>query len=633
MHRPTVLVVDDEPLIGLAVADVLEDSYVVLVADSGAAGLRLLAEHPEVAVILCDQRMPRMEGHEFLARACEISQAVRILVTGYADLTAVVKAVNQGHIHSYLAKPFDPPHLQVAVGSAYRAHQIADQLRHERELLCSLMDNMPDRISFRDVPGRFIRVNRAKTAGLGIDDPDMAVGRRETDFTPAAEAAMVMEAEHLTLEDGGLSTNHEWSTRNKDGERWWSTISAAIRDPSGLFVRSVAITRDITDSKAMERSLQQAMKMEAIGNLTSGMAHDFNNLLAVVIGNLELLSDTVPLDGTGGELVAEATGAAMRGAELTHSLLAFSRRQALQPTRFHVNERVSEMMKLLRRLLGEDITTVFSPGEDLWAVVADPVQLESALANVAANARDAMPSGGRFAVETRNAYLDDDYVAINPEAIVGEYVLIQASDTGSGIPPEIIARVIEPFFTTKPVGKGTGLGLSMVYGFVKQSGGHFKIYSEAGIGTTLRIYLPKAGPQISAGDPESHLESVKKTTEAQTILVVDDNVDIRRIAVRQLGKLGYLTHEAGNGPEALVLIDRLPNLELLFTDIVMPGGMNGIELAREARIRRPGLKVLFTSGFPATVITDSSVASDDILLAKPYRWKDLAAHVARALTR
>jgi CheY-like chemotaxis protein len=323
----------------------------------------------------------------------------------------------------------------------------------------------------------------------------------------------------------------------------------------------------------------------------------------------------------------------MRGAELTHSLLAFSRRQALQPSRFQVNERVSEMMKLLQRLLGEDIATEFAPGQGLWPVVADPVQLESALANLAVNARDAMPAGGRFAVETRNTYLDDDYVALNPEATVGEYVLIQASDTGGGIAPEIVARVIEPFFTTKPVGKGTGLGLSMVYGFVKQSGGHFKIYSEAGIGTTLRIYLPRAEPQISVEDTESLVSSVQKTTGTQTILVVDDNVAIRRVAVRQLAKLGYLTHEASNGPEALVLIDQLPSLELLFTDIVMPGGMNGIELAREARILRPGLKVLFTSGFAAAVITDGPVVSDDIRLAKPYRGKDLAAHVARALTR
>jgi PAS domain S-box-containing protein len=632
MHRPTILVVDDEPLIGSAVVDVLEDRYTVLVAESGDAGLRLLAKHPETAVILCDQRMPGMPGHELLARACKMSRAVRLLMTGFSDLGAVIQAVNQGRIHSYIPKPFEPADLQVAVAAAYRAHYMADQLRRERSLLRSLMDNMPDRISFRDAPGRFIRVNRAKAEGLGLAEPSLAVGHREADFTPAEAAAQVVEAEHVTAEDPGNAINREWSVRDKDGARWWSTTSAARHDSAGKFSGSVAITRDITDRKATEYSLQQALKMEAIGSLTSGMAHDFNNLLAIVIGNLDLLSDTADLDPTAGDLIEQATAAAVRGSELTHSLLAFARRQPLRPGRFDVNERVAEMLKLLRRLLGEDITTVFSPGRDVWPVVADAAQLQSALANLAANARDAMPQGGRFTVETSNVFLDGDYAAINPDAEAGEYVLIQATDTGHGMAPEVAARVIEPFFTTKPVGKGTGLGLSMAYGFVKQSGGHFKILSAVGVGTTVRIYLPRSAASALVEVPDSPVSPIPPIPKAKWVLVVDDNADIRAIVARQLTRLGYLVHLASDGHEALRLVERFPELDLLFTDIVMPGGMNGVELAREARLRRPGLKVLFTSGFPAPVISDRGLASNEVLLAKPYRQKELAMYIEEALS-
>jgi signal transduction histidine kinase/ActR/RegA family two-component response regulator len=379
--------------------------------------------------------------------------------------------------------------------------------------------------------------------------------------------------------------------------------------------------------------LHQAQKMEAIGNLTGGMAHDFNNLLSVVIGNLDLLQDRVKSDPEAMALSESALQASIRGAELTRQLLAFARRQPLAPSVVDVNELVAGMIRLLERILEENIEVVLKTGEDIWSVLIDPAQLSAAVANLATNARDAMLKGGRLTIETKNAHLDADYIALNPGAEAGDYVLLEVSDTGTGMSPETLSQVFEPFFTTKEVGRGTGLGLSMVFGFVKQSRGHIKIYSELGHGTIVRLYLPRAAQGPVTLPPAT--EAMPTHVASESILVVEDDNDVRRIVTKQIAELGYGVIEARSPNEALALLrGQQVKIDLLFTDLVMPGGMNGHELARAALAERPGLKALFTSGY-----SDSSLRGDERLreeehfLSKPYRKQDLARKLQEIFSR
>ena len=378
-------------------------------------------------------------------------------------------------------------------------------------------------------------------------------------------------------------------------------------------------TRDLARTSAQ---LHQAQKMEAIGNMTGGMAHDFNNLLAVVIGNLDLLQERVGKDPAAASLVEGAMQASERGAELTRQLLAFARRQPLAPKIVAINELVTGMTRLLQRILEEHIEVVVIAAPDAWAVSIDPAQLSTAIANLATNARDAMPEGGRLTIETRNTELDADYAAANPEVEPGEYVLLEVSDTGAGMTPEVLAQVFEPFFTTKGLGEGTGLGLSMVFGFVKQSQGHIKIYSEVGHGTVVRIYLPRA-TQLTP--TPAAVAAIAPAHRNESILVVEDNPGVREVAVKQLRDLGYQVRAADGPQQALAFLRETDyEVDLLFTDLVMPG-MNGADLAQAAAALRPGLKVLFTSGYSGSALRDDQrLKNDGMFLGKPYRKQDLA---------
>ena len=388
---------------------------------------------------------------------------------------------------------------------------------------------------------------------------------------------------------------------------------------------------------ALERAgaqLHQAQKMEAIGNLTGGMAHDFNNLLSVVIGNLDLLRDRFPNDADALARIDAALHAGTRGAELTRQLLAYARRQPLDPRPTDVNQLVAGMTRMLERILEEHIEVALVTAPDVWPVIIDAAQLSSAIINLATNARDAMPQGGRLTIETRNAHLDADYAALNPDVAPGDYVLLEVSDTGTGIPPDTLAQVFEPFFTTKEAGKGTGLGLSMVFGFVKQSRGHVKIYSEVGQGTTVRLYLPRA--TTAAPVPaEPQAAPVPARRGGESILVVEDDTDVRRTVTGQLTDLGYAVVEAAGPQAALALVqDSAMAIDLLFTDLVMPGGMNGHELARAALAVRPGLKVLYTSGYAGSALrNDDRLKAGEHFLGKPYRRHDLARKLEEIFER
>lgn len=381
-----------------------------------------------------------------------------------------------------------------------------------------------------------------------------------------------------------------------------------------------------------EQKLFQAQKMEAIGNLTGGMAHDFNNLLSVMIGNLDLLMEKAEDKSEIKQLAQEALDSALRGADLTRRLLAFARQQPLQPQRVNVNQLIDSINKLLSRTLGENIRISLTLEPDIWSITIDQAQLEAALTNLATNARDAMPDGGQLLITTRNCHLDKDYVAQYPEVAAGDYVAIEVSDTGAGIPADIINRIFEPFFTTKERGRGTGLGLAMVFGFMKQSGGHVSVYSEPGKGTTFRLYLPRVLGDISGVD-STKMTNVKVSRGQEVVLVVEDNESVRRIVVRQLNELGYSTLEAQDAESALKRLEGGEKIDLMFTDIVMPGRMNGIELAHKSLDRWPKLKVILTSGFPENKINGHGkhVTGGLRLLSKPYRKDDLARLIREVL--
>lgn len=393
----------------------------------------------------------------------------------------------------------------------------------------------------------------------------------------------------------------------------------------------------IAEQHQTEEKLRQAQKMEAIGNLTGGIAHDFNNLLGVLIGNLDLVRERVEDDCETLELVDAALDAGLRGADLNRRLLAFSRRQTLQPEEVDINAAIVGMVTLLRRSLGERIDIRLACEDDIWRVKVDPAQLETTIVNLAVNARDAMPQGGTLQIETHNRCLDAVYAASHSELSPGDYVLVAVSDSGSGIAEDILPRVFDPFFTTKQVGKGTGLGLSMVYGFMKQSGGHVNIYSEPGKGTTVRLYLPRFESPAILQAKAVVLAPAPGKAQHELVLVAEDNADMRRVAVRQLTDLGYRVVETDTGDKALALIEEGLVPDLLFTDVIMPGSLDGIDLADEACTRLPGLPVLLSSGFTERVILDTHERNgrkvDYPLLAKPFRKDDLARALRRALDR
>jgi len=398
--------------------------------------------------------------------------------------------------------------------------------------------------------------------------------------------------------------------------------------------RTAELEAETEERHKTEALLHQSQKMEALGQLTGGLAHDFNNHLGIIIGNLDLLVDEGTLNADQKELVEEALAASFNGAELTRRLLAFARRQPLRPARIEVNRLIEEITKLLRRTLGEQVEIALSLDSTIPAITADPSQLETAIANLANNARDAMPRGGRLSITTGVRYLDEDYAAEHAEVTPGPYVMIQVSDTGSGMPPDVLARVFEPFFTTKEPGKGTGLGLSMVFGFMKQSGGHINVYSEPGRGTTFRLYLPSDEAPAEAAAGTAPVEERLKGAGEQ-ILVVEDNEKLRTVLLRQLAELGYRVIEAENALAARKLIDSGAEIDLLLTDIVMPGKVDGCQLAREFIAARPSGRVLLTSGFPGTRLADlddlDNFGASSRLLDKPYRKQDLARTLREVL--
>lgn len=500
-------------------------------------------------------------------------------------------------------------------------------LKESGERLRRLFDDAVLGIAELDAQGRIISANATLEQLLQVSTGDQladGLTRNDVALWHAALRAVV---------DGGPA-QQQLEITPAAGERrlavncTLSYLPARGQLPAGL----VAVFQDITERRELDSQLRQSQKLQAIGQLTGGIAHDFNNLLTVIMGNSELLAESLGEQENLQALAQMSTSAAQRGAELTQRLLAFARRQPLAPQVVDLSRLVIAARPLLQRTLGESVRIDVIADPALSRVEVDPGQFEVALLNLAINARDAMPAGGELVIETHDAALDEDYCRRETEVAPGDYVRVSVSDNGTGIAPGVIEHVFEPFFTTKDAARGNGLGLSMVYGFVKQSGGHVKVYSEPGEGTTVHLYFPRVANGRS--DAPDEAASEPSVGGSEHIVVVEDDDLVRRHAESTIRGLGYRVTVAENGPEALALLKDAAAPDLLFTDVVMPGGMNGRELAEAAQALHPGLPVLYTSGYAEeAIVHHGRLAAGLQLLSKPYRREELALAIRQALQK
>ena len=628
------------------------------VADGQAALDSIRASKPDL--VLTDVMMPRMDGFELLRRLradAQLRELPVILLSARAGEDARVEGLDAG-ADDYLTKPFPARELLARVNANLEMARIRREamrdLKESEQRFRNMADNAPVMMWMTDPAGALTYLNRVwseftgQTAEAALEfgawnalHPHDRSRSERTFF--AANAAR--EAFRI-----------EYRLRRADGTYRWALSAASPRfGDDGQFLGYIGSVIDITERKEAEEVLQranemlearitaalaeraeteaqlrQSQKMEAIGKLTGGVAHDFNNVLQVIGGNLQLLTRDVTGSLRAEQRLETAIAALSRGSKLAAQLLAFGRRQPLAPKVINLGRLVRGVDDMLRRALGEGVQIETMVAGGLWNTFVDAAQVENALLNLAINSRDAMGGHGKLTIEAGNAYLDDVYAERHAEVAAGQYVVLAVTDTGSGIAPEIMERVFEPFFTTKPEGQGTGLGLSMVYGFVKQSGGHIKIYSEPGQGTTVRIYLPRAR---DAEDVETNVESGPASGGSETVLVVEDDDEVRATVVDMLSDLGYRVLKARDASSALAIIESGVPIELLFTDVVMPGSLRSTELARKARERLPNVAVLFTSGYTENAIVHGGKLDEGIdLLSKPYTHEALARklrHVIR----
>jgi PAS domain S-box-containing protein len=607
----------------------------------------MLVVEPGNSIVLVNEAVERMFGYdrsELLGRNIEILAPVR-LRGGHgacaqffgAEETSVESRGQRKDGSEFPLEVMLTP-LEAASGTVMlcsvidisERRQAEETLRRSEKLFATAFQASPNMVTLTALEdGKYLDVNDAFLRICGRRREEV-LGRTSSDLgfwdDPALRGKMVE-----TLHRDGLVRGMEAKVRTGAGE---------VRD----FIYSVDVIRvedrdlllgighDVTELRATEARLRQALRVEAIGQLTGGVAHDFNNLLAIILGNLELIDEATAEDAPTKVLIQDALKAGQRGAGLTHQLLAYSRQQPLAPQIVAIGKLVLESSMLLSRTLGATITIEHDIPDNLWLARIDPGQLENALLNLAVNARDAMPGGGRLLIEASNTILDRDYADHNVEVEPGPYVLVAITDTGTGMSEQVIARALEPFFTTKRTGEGSGLGLSMVYGFVKQSGGHLKIYSELDHGTTVRLYLPKADRDTVDLADYREPAALSVGIGSEVVLVVEDDPMVRALAVRMLSGLGYCTLDAADGPAALAILEDAMHIDLLLTDVVLPRGMSGPQLVSAALVRRPRLKVVYMSGYTRNSIIHNGVLDAGVeLLTKPFSRQDLASRVRRRL--
>ena len=571
-----------------------------------------------ILALLNGRRLTRaFQSLEAAADAVGLGRASLPIQTGVSEVDRVSKALSEAARARVIAEAA----LRHLNGSL--EEQVAQRTRERNRL----WETTNDLIGTADFSGCLLSVNPAWKAVLGYEENELIPKSFVTVLAPS-DPVKLLEAVNA-VRSGQNFSGYIGSIKAKNGsERMIMWNATPVMEEIIIYL----VGRDMTDQRRAEDALRQSQKIEAVGQLTGGIAHDFNNMLAVIIGSLNLLQRRMARGDTEvGKYVEGALEGATRAASLTQRLLAFSRQQPLAPESIDTNKLIASMNDLLTRTLGEQtqIETVLAAG--LWRSKADPNQLENVIVNLAVNARDAMPDGGRLTLETSNAYLDDRYSS-EMEIEPGQYVLIAVSDTGMGMSQEVLARAFDPFFTTKSVGKGTGLGLSQVFGFARQSRGHVKIYSEVGHGTTVKLYLPRfTGKATSPLPNRVPTEIVREGSPREIVLVVEDEERVRTLAVQALRDLGYSVLHAANAAEALKVMNSGQDITLLFTDIVMPG-MTGRQLVDAALQLRPAIKVLYTTGYSRNAIVHNGVLDAGThLLAKPFSLDQLAWSVRRAI--
>ncbi|PYO92200.1 MAG: hybrid sensor histidine kinase/response regulator [Gemmatimonadetes bacterium] len=580
--------------------------------------------------ILSDHNIPGFGGWE----ALEIAQRARpdvpfILVTGSLDEETAVRYL-KGGAADYILKD-RLVRLGPALLEALERARQREALREQERLLRQIIDANPSLIFVKDWNGRFVLVNQA-TAHVYGTTVDALVGKTDGDFNRnTEEVAHFLRDDRDVMSSGQSKIIAEEPVTNPAGEtRWFQTIKVPLRSPAEGTATLLGVATEITERKRLEEQLLQSQKMEAVGQLAGGVAHDFNNILTAIVGYTDLLAAELASNVRQLEDLEEIRKAARRAAALTRQLLAFSRKQVLEPRIIDVNAVVLNLDKMLRSLISENIELKTDLADNLGAARADPNQIEQVIMNLAINARDAMPDGGTVTIETGNVTLDDAYAGQHVSVIPGEYVMLAVSDTGCGMDAKTQSRIFEPFFTTKPAGRGTGLGLSTVYGIVKQTGGNIWLYSEPGKGTTFKVYLPAIAALPEDIGKVAPAEAPRRG--AGTVLVVEDDEQLRRLTHRALDAQGYTVLVADRGGTALDIARRHKGeIDLLLTDVIMPD-TNGRKLAETIRAARPGMRVLYMSGYP-----DGAIASHGMLepgvayLAKPFTTEAITRRVREVL--
>ena len=610
--RPLILLVDDEPDILVALQDLLEDRYEIMAFTSPVEALERVRREPDLAVIISDQRMPEMTGDAFLTQARRTSLAEAILLTGYADLHAVTAALNSGGIVGYAPKPWEPDSLRAMIAGAAERFSLKRDLRLHQALLEGLMENVPAAVSFKDADGRFIALNARKARALGVD-AGAAHGQNEADLHARTGAAKL---ERRALARGDV-VQSVVETPGEAGSTWLETTCIPTHDAAAALI---VIERDITAQKMAEQQLRQSDKLRALGTLAGGVAHDFNNLLTAILGSLELASRRLPDEQRVRRYLENATLAARRGASLTQRLLGFSRQTDGDPCVTDIADTLRGMDDLVTRTLGVTAAVTWDVPAQLWPSLVECDQLEMAILNLCINARDAMGDGGAITVRARD--LGPDALPSTLDLSPGDYVAVTVEDHGEGIRPEVLSRVLEPFFTTKPVGKGTGLGLPMAYGFAQRSGGALDIESEVGVGTKVTLYLPRATQDAELPSLTEQAASGSEPARPLAILVVDDEAAVRQVTVGLLRDQGHHVTEASSGADALAQLSGGLKPDFAIVDFAMPG-MNGAELIQRIRPLDLALPVLLLTGYADLERVPEGVP----MVAKPFTADQLAAAV------
>src|ERR1041385_4328159 len=582
-------------------------------------------------IILCDHNMPGFGGPRALALAKQLAPDVPfILVTGSLDEEKAVNYLKTGAA-DYILKDRIVRLGPALLEALERARERAALRRHER-LLHQIIDANPNLIFVKDWNGRFILVNQAIAEIYGTT-PAGLLGKTDADFNPNPdEIAHFLRDDREVMSSGRPKFISEEPVTNPSTQetRWFQTIKIPLQLADETTPTMLGVATEITERKRLEEQLLQSQKMEAVGQLAGGVAHDFNNILTAIVGYTDLLTAEFSGNTRQMEDLEEIRKAARRAAALTRQLLAFSRKQVLEPRLIDLNDVVLNLDKMLRSLISENIELKTSLAPDLAATRADPNQVEQVIMNLAINARDAMPDGGTLTIETKTATLDQTYAAQHVAVIPGDYVMLAVTDTGCGMTEATQARIFEPFFTTKPAGRGTGLGLSTVYGIVKQSGGNIWLYSEPDKGTTFKIYLPAVDALPEDIGKAAPVEAGRHGSE--TVLVVEDDEQLRRLTHRAPAAQGYEVLEPDRGRSALDIARRHTGpIDLLVTDLVMPD-TNGPKLAETLRAARPGLRVLFMSGYPDNAIIHHGMLESGVAyLAKPFTTDGIIAKAREVL--